>query len=714
MVEQTRDPATPVQTETTEADSRQFPPVGRRNTADSERIRAEFGLVRAYFKQRPAQYRDLQRALNQARFGVGYDVYLERTAYYAILTAVAGGLFGVFLTLLLSNLGVIAGIRNPLAFDGGLVQFVGRNRSLAFGVTATLVLAVVSAGAVWYARATYPRYVAANRRRNIDVTLPHAITFLYALSHGGMSLLETMRALADAEDSYGEVANEFDMTVRDVDLFGNDLYTAIRNARNLTPSDNLEGFFDDLLAVLDAGGDVTAFFQDETDTYLEDAREQQGNFVSTLELLSEVFVVGFVAAPLFLVVILLVISLLGGATLGQLTLLIYAILPLGMIGFLVLIDTLSTPYRVPRTEFEAETGLVGDRFGRLTVTVVRDAFADLLDWLGVLSRSTPDQSTLSSADRQAVLTEQYRRTRRRQEFGQRLADPFGFVRRSPLWSLLFTVPLALVVVGVSLAAGVVDPSRDALLTEPVTTTTLLVVVPLLIVAIPLSIFHESKTRRETDFARRFPDTLNVLSSANRMGIEFTDALAMVGQWSRGPLATELRMVRNDIRWHFDTRSALLGLANRVRAPALSRTLKLVAEGTRSSSDVARVLAVAADDARERFKIERRRRQDLSAYTTVVVVGFLVYMLVIVLLDTSYLQPIADAPPVPATEGVTGTPVSMENLPVEAYRALFFHSALIQAVGVGLIAGKLSRDSVLSGLKYAIVLIALTLITFALL
>ncbi|WP_335999994.1 type II secretion system F family protein [Halorientalis halophila] len=714
MTDRSSDPSTAVQPDSGEAAAARFPPVERSGPSDSERIREEYGRVRAYFKRRGAQYRDLQRALNQSRAGVGYDVYLKRTAFYAIATAFAGALVGVFVTLLLSNLGVIAELRNPLSVDGGVARFVGQNRSMFFGAGATLVLAALSGGAVWYARTTYPRYLADNRRRNIDVTLPHAITFLYALSHGGMSLLETMRVLAESEDSYGEVANEFDMIVRDVDLFGNDLYTAIRNARDLTPSDNLEGFFDDLLAVLDAGGDVTEFFSDETDTYLEDAREQQDQFVSTLELLSEVFVVGFVAAPLFLVVILLVISMLGGATLGQLTLLIYAILPLGMIAFLVLIDTLSTPYRVPRTEFEAEAGIVGDRFSTLGTAVVRDAFADLLDWLGVVSRSAPDEGALSPPERDRIRTDRYLRARRREEFRKRLLDPLASVRRDPLSSLLVTLPLALVTVGGFLATGLVEPTRDAFLAEPVTATTLVVVVPFLLVAIPLSVFHELKTQRETDFARRFPDTLNVLSSANRMGIEFTDALAMVGQWSRGPLATELRMVRNDIRWHFDTRSALLGLANRINAPSLSRTLKLVAEGTRSSSDVARVLSVAADDARDRFKIERRRRQDLSAYTVVVIIGFLVYMLVIVLLDTSYLRPIADAPPVPAPEGVTGTPVSLENLPVEAYRALFFHSALIQAVGIGLIAGKLSRDSVLSGLKYGIALITLTLITFALL
>ena len=57
-----------------------------------------------------------------------------------------------------------------------------------------------------------------------------------------------------------------------------------------------------------------------------------------------------------------------------------------------------------------------------------------------------------------------------------------------------------------------------------------------------------------------------------------------------------------------------------------------ADGLRASGDLSRVLSIAAEDARNRAKIERARRRELSAYIAVVVIGFLVYLLVIALLD----------------------------------------------------------------------------------
>jgi flagellar protein FlaJ len=43
--------------------------------------------------------------------------------------------------------------------------------------------------------------------------------------------------------------------------------------------------------------------------------------------------------------------------------------------------------------------------------------------------------------------------------------------------------------------------------------------------------------------------------------------------------------------------------------------------------------------------------------------------------------------------------------------VFFHSALIQGVGSGLLAGKLAENDVLAGLKYSIALVAITLVVF---
>ena len=134
------------------------------------------------------------------------------------------------------------------------------------------------------------------------------------------------------------------MVVRDVELFGNDLFSALRDARSITPSENLEQFIDDMISVLDSGSDFSTFLEDEAGTYMDQARDEQESFLGTLAILSEIFIVAFVAAPLLLIVTLLVISIVGGDALLQALFLVYLGLPLGMLGFLAAVDILTKPY----------------------------------------------------------------------------------------------------------------------------------------------------------------------------------------------------------------------------------------------------------------------------------------------------------------------------------------------------------------------------------
>ncbi|WP_136716291.1 type II secretion system F family protein [Halorientalis salina] len=683
--------------------------------ADGDRLREEYGRLRAYFKRRHQAYADLQRSLNQARSGTSYDVYLTNGVRYAASAAVVGAVIGVLLTLLLDSLGVVAGLQSPLQVTGSVSEYVGRNRLLLVGAGLSVALALTLSGLVWQIRYRYPGYVASGRRRNIDVTLPHAITFMYALSYGGMDLLEVIDVIAEKEDTYGEVANECQMIARDVELFGNDIYSALQNARNLTPSRHFEQFLDDMIAVLDAGGDLTAFFESESDEYLEESREEQESFLELLALLSEVFVVGFVAAPLFLIVILVMISLLGGNTVEELTALVYVVLPLAMIAFVVLIDTLSEPYRIATVEFDIQQAAVLGGSRSVLRSVLGDRIAVCREWVAVWAGTddaVPDPLTETEKRQRQYL--EYERHRRLQTARELLANPLDAISDRPTLTLAFSVPAATLLVGVTVAAGLVTPTGRAVVEEPVWTTTLLFVLPLLVVLVPLSAFHERKAGRNREIASRFPDTLNVLSSANRMGVAFTDALTLVSRWTRGPLAAEIETVRNDIRWNFDTHSALYAFADRLRVAQLSRTLTLIAEGARSSTDLSRVLAIAAEDTRERERARRRRHAELSSYIAVVVIGFLVYLLVILLLSASYLEPIAEAAATaPEIPGQPESPLALQNVPIQTYQALFFHSALIQGLGVGVLAGKLSNDSLLGGLKYSIALVALTLIAFTL-
>jgi flagellar protein FlaJ len=57
------------------------------------------------------------------------------------------------------------------------------------------------------------------------------------------------------------------------------------------------------------------------------------------------------------------------------------------------------------------------------------------------------------------------------------------------------------------------------------------------------------------------------------------------------------------------------------------------------------------------------------------------------------------------------PLQVGELPTNTYRRLFFHSALIQAVGNGLLLGVLTDNRVASGVSYAAVLVAVAVGVF---
>jgi flagellar protein FlaJ len=642
---------------------------------ERRRMRKEYGRIRTFFKLQPGRFAGIQRSLNQARIGATYDEYLARSLKLAIVGGLLGALVGVALTAFLIQAGALAELRSPIKFSGDLARYIEANRTLFAGGAITLVVAALIGTVIWFGRYYYPASIVSTRKQAIGVTLPHAIVYMYALSYGGQNLLGVLRDIAGAEETYGEVANEFEMVVNDIDLFGSDMYTALQSARNLTPSDRFEGFLDDMLGVLDAGGDVTTFLESEADNYLREAEEEQADFLETLAIMAEVFVVGFVAAPLFLVVTLVVISLIGGSTIGAMSSLIYLVLPVGMIAFLVLIDVLSAPFEIPGA------------------TSVPDPVSEL-----------PFDESELRGDRRF---ERYQKTERRIAFRQLFADPVGTFQDQPLYTLAITVPVAIVAVAAAVVAGLAEPSLGALTAQPVTTTGWLVVLPFFLVSLPLSIFVELRAGRQRAITERFPDTLNVLASANKMGIALPDALELIARYQTGPVAQELRTVKNDISWNHDVGRALLTFGARLKTPQLSRSMKLLSDGLRASGDLSRVLSIAAEDARNRAKIERARRRELTAYIAVVIIGFLVYLMVITVLDASFLSPITQLD----SGNAQDVPLSFTDVPVNLYRMLFLHSALIQAVGSGLLAGKLAENDSLVGLKYAIGLVALTMLVF---
>jgi flagellar protein FlaJ len=120
-------------------------------------------------------------------------------------------------------------------------------------VTSSATVGVVLGLSTYAIRWWWPAHVAANRRRRIEASLPAVISFIYALSRSGMSFPRVMRILAENRAVYGDAAEEVAVAVREIDLLGMDLVTAVDEMSERTPSEQYREFTANLASVLQSG-----------------------------------------------------------------------------------------------------------------------------------------------------------------------------------------------------------------------------------------------------------------------------------------------------------------------------------------------------------------------------------------------------------------------------------------------------------------------------
>jgi flagellar protein FlaJ len=466
------------------------------------------------------------------------------------------------------------------------------------------------------------------------------------------------------------------MVVNDMEYLGTDFVSALENAAEVTPCDRTADLLTDMVGVLETGGDFEAFLADRRSQVVEQLSSEQESYLERLGLYAEMYVTLLVAGPLFVIVLLLVIGILGSSTLPQVATLTYVGLPLGSAFAVVALDVFGAPV----------TGGEG----------------------GAASPPERPRPAVPDDPDARAYAERKRRAQRR----DRLLDPVEELVRSPARSLYATVPLALVVAGVVALSGLATPSVAALRSQPVWTTAFLGLLPFLVVTVPLAVLGELRARYARRVRERFPDLLSSIARANRTGVSIVEAIEMEADRSTGVVERELRELRNDIRWFSDPSAAFRRFAARARLSITTRTMTLVAEANDASGDLQRTLSVAADDARFQRTFTRSRAREVATYVAVAVISFLVFLGILVLVQEFYLQRAVEAAAGASTSDLAADlPGSLQDIDVAGFRVAFLHAAVIQGACIGFVAGKLARGTVLVGVKYSIVMSTLALAAF---
>jgi archaeal flagellar protein FlaJ len=365
----------------------------------------------------------------------------------------------------------------------------------------------------------------------------------------------------------------------------------------------------------------------------------------------------------------------GGTAVLQLSLVTYAIMPVGSLIFILFIDLLSI--KTETTE-------------RYTTITWLHTYADV---------------TLIQKKNEEPLFEQLKKYDRIRSLVDHIRHPLDSFISNVNLTLYITVPVAvLYVVSVILRVphyrdidvylGVVDDH---------------IIIALLIILIPYAIFYELWSRKVLGIQALVPDFLERMSGINQVGLTIAQAIAIMVNTNLGLLSYEIRRIKRDMDWGANFTEALVRFEERVSTPAIARTVTLITKASEMSGQIHEVLSIASSDAKMSEALKKERMSEMFIYTAIVYLSFFVFLFVVGVLTTQFL-------PILANISVEGMPTSgalsgIGSISIATFGRILYHACLMQALFSGLIAGQMGESSIAAGVKHSCILLVIALVTF---
>lgn len=621
-----------------------------------------------YVKKNKESYSSLQAAIKQAHFDQPWDVYVSTAYFFAFATGITGLVCGYILMplwrfLYIKYLEVIS--------KSGISSFEGLSNhgESLFILISALILSLGLGLITYFAIIAYPALEAQTRKSKIDLTLPHTVAYMHALSKGRLNLISIFKSLSEHINIYGEAAEEIKYILIDTEMHGSDMITALKKAAVQTQSEKFRDFLENLVNIIETGGDLESFFSNVMDHYQKSAEADQSMYLETLGMLAETYVTIFVAGPLFVITIMIVMGMTGSGSLVILKLLIYLIIPLCAVFFSVLVSVISLQNGTETIKIYSVSKKI-NHYEDIRIVPSKDDERKVrkllrsLRWTSALEiRKNPLKAFFS--------------------------DPFK--------AFYFAVPAALIYFILSIYEQkiTIDILDDS------------IIISTFILLVPFLFFYNMQLRRIRTIESSIPGFLRRLAAVNDVGMPLADAIGSISRINIGVLSTEVRLMYKDLVWSNSVHNALSKFERRVRTLSISRIVTLITKASDTTGNIKETLKVAANDAALAEKLRSQKSTVMISYLVVVYISFGVFLLVLYVFATMFL------PMIPDSSSANTNMFSM-SADKDEYIRLFMHATVIQGFFSGIIVGQMMGDSIYDGLKHSMVMMFVAYVFFVVL
>jgi flagellar protein FlaJ len=189
-----------------------------------------------------------------------------------------------------------------------------------------------------------PQMRSSTRGKKIDENLGSALAFISAMSNADVPINTIMVKLSRMKE-YGEVSREASKIANRTELMGTDIFSAIEEVARKSPSVEWQKFLQGAVTASAAGSRLKPYFVNKAMEYQNMLRVSIKKNSESVSVFAETYVTIGVAFPLFLIVILAVMSVIArnasGATISFLLVFSFLVLPVMIAAFVLVISSVN-------------------------------------------------------------------------------------------------------------------------------------------------------------------------------------------------------------------------------------------------------------------------------------------------------------------------------------------------------------------------------------
>jgi len=161
----------------------------------------------------------------------------------------------------------------------------------------------------------YPFSITQSRKRDIEANLPFALTHMAAISESGAPPLTIFKILSQFSE-YGEISKEAGEITRNVEVFGLDEISALRNNAEKSPSSDFKDVLEGIITTIQSGGSLKSYLIEESGKAMFEYAVKRENYNQVLSTYADIYTALLIAAPMIFIVVLAALNIMGGNLFG--------------------------------------------------------------------------------------------------------------------------------------------------------------------------------------------------------------------------------------------------------------------------------------------------------------------------------------------------------------------------------------------------------------